>query len=125
MLQQITEQHEVDENQCPTGGKTSAVGIRIDWQNGPLGRGVNRREPNGAFIEGVLQAAAGRLRFYQASKFSCRENALALTKIEEAILWLQARTQRREIAGIEGTHAEDSARPDTTRPDTTLVGHVA
>ena len=101
MLQAITEKHETDEHDNPAGGSTTAVGIQIHWQNGPLGRGATRREPSGAFVEGVLQAAAGRLRFYQSSKFSCRENALALTKVEEAILWLQARTQRREIASMD------------------------
>ena len=62
------------------------------------------REPNGAFVEGVLEAALGRLEFYQRSEFRCRENALAITKIEEAIHWLQHRTADREARGVEGTH---------------------
>lgn len=105
MRQKISETHETDENGNPTGGATTATGISISWQNGPLGRRADRKEPNGAFVEGVIQAAIGRLQFYQRSKFSCRENAIALTHLETALLWLQKRTADREEREVEGTHA--------------------
>lgn len=98
-----------DHNGNPTGGSVRGVGLQIDWQDGPLGRGADRVEPNGAFVETVLAACAERLRFYQQSQFKCRENALAITKIEEALHWLDHRTKRREQAGVEGTHAEEAA----------------
>jgi len=89
----------------PTGGGFArAVGINIDWQNGPLGRGADRQEPNGAFVETVIEMCLRRLQFYQKSKFSCRQNALAITKLEEALHWLNDRTTEREARGIEGTH---------------------
>ena len=88
----------------PTGGYVSGTGISITWQNGPLGRGVDRIEPNGAFVEGVIAAALDRLQYYQSSKFKCRENALAITKLEEAIHWCQHRTADREARDVEGTH---------------------
>jgi len=34
--------------------------------------------------------------------FPCRENALTITKIEEAIHWQEARTKNREKRGVEG-----------------------
>ena len=34
--------------------------------------------------------------------FPCRENALTITKIEEAIHWQEARTRDREIRNVEG-----------------------
>lgn len=104
MKQKIAENHTTDEAGNPTGGLTSGLGFSISWQNGPLGRGAERQEPNGAFVEGVLQAALGRLEFYQSTKFKCRENALAITKIEEALHWLQSRTAKREEREVEGTH---------------------
>jgi len=104
MNQQIAESHYTDDNGNPTGGTTSGKGISISWQNGPLGIGADRIEPNGAFVEGVINAALGRLNFYQASKFSCRENALAITKLEEALHWLNHRTAKREARCVEGTH---------------------
>jgi hypothetical protein len=93
-----------DENGNPTGGSVRGTGLSIDWQNGPLGRGEDRKEPNGAFVETVIDAARQRIEFYQASKFKCRENAIALTKIEEALLWLNKRTADRDKRQVEGTH---------------------
>lgn len=105
MLQELEIKNEVDENSNPTGGSVRGVGISIDWQNGPLNRGNERKSPNGAFVEDCIQAAISRLKFYQESKFKCRENALALTKLEEALHWLIARTTDREIRRVEGTHS--------------------
>lgn len=107
MKQKLTEEHALDANNNPAGGVTSSIGIDIEWQNGPLGRGTDKQEPNGAFVEGVLQAAIGRLQFYQTankSKFACRENAIALTHLETALLWLEKRTADREAREVEGTH---------------------
>ena len=87
----------LDEHGRPAGGHArGVVGFVIDWQDGPLGRvGSDERvEPNGAFVEDVLLAVVDRLEFYQASDFRCRENALAITKIEEALHWLESRTKR-------------------------------
>jgi hypothetical protein len=104
MKKKIIEEHLKDENGNPTGGLTTGIGLNIQWQDGPLGRGPERLGPNGAQIEEVLQAAIGRLQHFQASKFSCRENAVALTHMETALLWLQKRTADREARGVEGTH---------------------
>jgi len=41
--------------------------------------------------------------FHSLNKsFPCRENALTITKIEEAIHWQDARTKDRESRGVEG-----------------------
>lgn len=88
----------------PAGGKTTATGLEINWQNGPLVKDGERIEPNGCFVETVIRAAANRLEYYQDTQFKCRENALAITKLEEALHWLQHRTEKREAKGIEGTH---------------------
>lgn len=118
MRQKIKERHEIDAIGNPGGGETTGTGIDIRWQNGPLGRGDTRKEPNGAFVEGVIQAAIGRLQFYQTTripvigstngetslKFACRENALAITKLEEALMWLENRTRDLEEREVEGTH---------------------
>ena len=106
MLQQILSHHDVDENGMPAGGETHGEGIAINWQNGPLGRGPTRQMPNGAFVEGVIAAAIDRLQWYNSTKFKCRENSLAITKLEEALLWLQWRTIQREKRQVEGTNVE-------------------
>lgn len=72
----------------------------ILFQNGPIAEnGVN-----GITQEVLLAIVADRLRSYQAGPFACRENALALTKIEEAMHWLQQRTLARMRRGVEGTN---------------------
>jgi hypothetical protein len=104
VLQDITQDHRLDDRGRPAGGSTSGRGISISWQNGPLAVDGERREPNGAFVEGVIQAAIGRIEFYNSTEFRCRENSLAITKLEEALQWLQHRTADRERRGVEGTH---------------------
>jgi len=105
MLNIPTCANNLDEHGRPAGGTVSGVGIDIVWQNGPLGRDGERIPPNGAFVESVVYAALQRIEHYQSGQFQCRENALAVTKLEEALHWLNARTNRREVAKVEGTHA--------------------
>ncbi|TDI97078.1 MAG: hypothetical protein E2O29_01810 [Deltaproteobacteria bacterium] len=79
----------------------------MNWQDGPLGRGTERQEPNGAFVETVISAAKQRIEFYQKAndgKFKCPENAMAIIKLEEALHWLDHRTKEREERSVEGTH---------------------
>ena len=106
MLQKIDAKYYDDEHGNPAGGITTGTGIQIEWQNGPLGRGPDRKEPTGAFVEGVIAAAIDRLEYYQRSWLNCRENSIAITKLEEALHWMHHRTLARERRGIEGTHAK-------------------
>ena len=68
MLQQIEQVHDVDKHGNPAGGHSEAMGMQLFWQNGPLGRGAERQEPNGCFVETVVKAAMDRLEFYQAGR---------------------------------------------------------
>lgn len=71
----------------------------IKFQKGPVAEdGVN-----GCFMEDLLAIVVDRLESFQAGDFACRENALALTKIEEAVHWLNHRTKDRIERGVEGT----------------------
>jgi hypothetical protein len=71
----------------------------ILFQNGPIAEhGVN-----GITQEVLLAIVADRLRSFQAGPFGCRENAVALTHIETAMLWLHKRTLDRMQRGVEGT----------------------
>ena len=74
--------------------------VDIHFQEGPIKEcGVN-----GCANEDLLIMVVRRLEGFQQSEFACRENALALTHIEEALLWLRKRTMGREARGVEGTH---------------------
>ena len=59
---------------------------------------------NGCCNEDLLNIVKVRLEGFQNSEFACRENAEALTKLEEALLWLHHRTNKRVARGVEGTH---------------------
>jgi len=58
---------------------------------------------NGLMNEDLLCMVVDRLQGFQSSKFACRENAIALTKLEEALMWLRKRTNDREKRNVEGT----------------------
>jgi hypothetical protein len=101
----IDEDHRLDAKGRPAGGTTKGKGINIKWQNGPLvAKDGSRKEPNGAFVEDVVDAAIGRIRFYQDSEFHCIENAVALGHLLAAAEALDERTRGRERRGVEGTH---------------------
>jgi hypothetical protein len=86
--------------EAPDGYKTSYSKIVLLFQNGPIAQsGVN-----GITQEVLLAIVADRLRSFQAGPYACKENACALTKIEEAQHWLQQRTIARVRRGVEGTH---------------------
>jgi hypothetical protein len=72
----------------------------IHFQEGPIKEcGVN-----GVCNEDLIAMVICRLEHFQKGQFACRENALAITKLEEALLWLRKRTMGREQRGVEGTH---------------------
>jgi hypothetical protein len=74
---------------------------RIEFQDGPIQEvGVN-----GISNEALLAIVEDRLLGFQSGQYACRENAVALTKLQEAMMWLQKRTRDRMARGVEGTHS--------------------
>lgn len=104
MLQSFFSEHWSDEEERPAGGVATGRGFTISWQNGPLGRGNERKEPNGAFVETMIVVCINRLQFYQRSEFACEENEEAIEKLFTALGYLELRTKRRKDVGTEGTH---------------------
>lgn len=72
----------------------------VDFQEGA----IKEHGVNGVMNEDLLIMVLTRLESFQNSEFNCRENEMAITKIEEALLWLRKRTMGRENRGVEGTH---------------------
>lgn len=58
---------------------------------------------DGTTIEAVIGVALARVQFLNG-KFPCRENSVAITKLEEALMWLNKRTEDRKSRGVEGKH---------------------
>lgn len=70
------------------------------FQNGPIAEaGVN-----GITHEALLAILVDRLMLFQSGPYACRENALALTHLQDAQHWLNHRTRARVARGVEGTH---------------------
>ena len=81
-----------DNAEAPKQGQT------IHFQHGPIAEaGVN-----GLTNEVLIAIVIDRLNGAQEGNFRCRENALAITKLEEASLWLAKRTLDRMTRGVEG-----------------------
>lgn len=70
----------------------------ILFQNGP----IEEYGVNGITQEAIIAICIDRLRSFQAGPFSCRENAIAMTHLENALMWLQKRTLERMRRGVEG-----------------------
>jgi hypothetical protein len=88
---------------APIGGMNPRGDVtKISFQNGP----IQEAGVNGISGEALIAIVIDRLRSFQAGQFSCRENAVALTKLEESLMWLQKRTRDRLARGVEGTNSK-------------------
>ena len=85
---------------CPVGGDQNPPVTLVKFQKGP----IKENGVNGCHNEDLIIMVVDRLEGFQSSEYKCRENALAITKLEEALMWLGKRTADREVRGVEGTH---------------------
>ena len=74
--------------------------VNIKWQEGT----IEENGVNGTQIEDVIDILVARLQGFQQGGFPCRENALAITHLQEAQNWLYRRTMVRKKQGIEGQY---------------------
>lgn len=88
-------------NPGDAGGGTNHM-ASIKFQNGP----VKEFGINGITNESLLAIVEDRLLGFQSGQFACRENAVALTKLQECMMWLQKRTRDRMARGVEGTNKQ-------------------
>ena len=72
---------------------------RINFQCGP----IKENGVNGVANEDLINMVICRLQCFQETEFKCRENACAITKLEEALMWLRMRTDKRVARSVEGT----------------------
>lgn len=72
----------------------------VHFQKGP----IKENGVNGCHQEDLIAICIDRLQHFQEGPFPCRENALALTKLEEALHWMNHRTSDRIRRDVEGTN---------------------
>jgi len=68
-------------------------------QNGP----VKENGINGCQVDTIIETAKKILEGLNKN-FPCRENSAAITKLDEALHWLEHRKKNREQRGVEGTN---------------------
>jgi len=103
--------HSVYVNAISTEGDGKDVaGHRYDVVNGnQLGtirfqQGTQKEAGhNGITNEQLIAILIHRLNHLNQAPWNCRENALAITHLEEAGFWLRHRTEKRLARGVEGT----------------------
>lgn len=74
--------------------------LDIQFQEG------SRKDPNaiaGVLETDLLEIVRHRLQCFQDGDYRTRENACALTHIEEALMWLNKRVEDRQERGVLGT----------------------
>ena len=77
------------------------------WEDGPFVRFRIQEGPirevglNGCQIDEVIQWAKEKIEGFNKT-FPCRENSVAITKLDEALLWLLKRKMDRLARGVEG-----------------------
>lgn len=80
-------------------GPYETVAIRVQFQHGPR----NAEGTPGALDAALIAILLDRYEGFQSGPYRCRENALVITKLEEALHWMQHRTNDRARRGVLGT----------------------
>lgn len=81
--------HIYDISYANNGGPVGSHGVQ--FQRGPMGQvGIN-----GVSNEALLAIVEDRLLGIQSGQFASRENAIALAKVQEALMWLHKQTRDR------------------------------
>ena len=75
---------------------------KVKFQEGA----IKENGVNGCHNEDLIAIVIDRLQCLNQDDFKCRENSIAITKLEEALMWLNKRTLDRRSRGVEGTSQE-------------------
>ena len=75
--------------------------LRIEFQDGPRKLDDSR---HGVLDTDLLEIVRHRVLCFQKGDFATRENAIALTHIEEALLWMNKRVEDRIERNVLGTN---------------------
>ena len=82
---------------CP---HEEVVVAEIQFQHGPRNEEGSTR---GVLDNDLMEIVRDRLKAFQSGPYACRENALALTHIEEALMWMNRRVEDHIERGVLGT----------------------
>jgi hypothetical protein len=60
----------------------------------------------GYFTETLIQVAKQFLEDSNLPPFSCRENSMAITKLDEALMWINKRAEDRKARDVQATYRQ-------------------
>lgn len=84
-------------------GLQDGAGAKIFFCKGDKSNtGVARQE--GFFTETLIQVAKQYLESVNKGDLASRETAMAITKLDEALMWINKRAEDRAIRGVQGTY---------------------
>ena len=85
----------------PAGEAVQVIPIaNIQFQHGPRNE---EGSTTGVLDQDLLEIVRDRLKAFQTGDYATRENACALTHIEEALMWMNKRAEDRAERGVLGT----------------------
>ena len=95
--------YKVPTYQVTNEGIQDGAGIEIVFCKGNKDDETVLRQ-EGVFTETLLQTAKQYLESVNVGELSSRETSTAITKIDEAIMWLNKRSEDRKLRGVESTY---------------------
>lgn len=90
-----------NEHQWQNGNNTLGIVGEVQFQNGPR---KDEFAMHGVLDTDLLEIVRDRLKGFQSGPFACRENAIVLTHIEEALMWMNRRVEDRIERNVLGTN---------------------
>lgn len=72
--------------------------VTLNFQNG----GLKEVGANGITDQALIAVVLDRVRSFNDGQFRCRENSMVITKLEEALMWMEKRSNDRARRNVEG-----------------------
>lgn len=83
-----------------TANEPSEILLNVQFQEGARNEAGSKP---GVLDADLLEIVRNRLQHFQKGEYATRENACALTHIEEALMWMAKRSDDRAERGVLGT----------------------
>lgn len=84
-------------------GIVDGSGIEIVFCKGNKDSESNLRQ-EGVFTETLIQTALQYLQSVNVGEMSSRETSTAITKLDEALMWINKRAEDRKLRGVQATY---------------------
>lgn len=84
-------------------GMEDGAGVEIVFCKGNKADEFILRQ-EGVFTETLIQTAKQYLESVNVGELATRETAMAVTKLDEALMWIAKRAEDRKLRGVQGTY---------------------